>query len=215
MGQPLGLGAKRHSVGGGLQAGLGQGLGGGSIDWNAGGSLSLDRRDIQLDRRDMLLDRQLDRQREGRDGQREGQGGGGREGQRDVPQSIPYANSVYGSSFTSQRTSLESISDRDYTSVYGNSNGGSNNSFISQDGLDYGGSMGVTGTGRGVSSQILPIQRSYSGFTGGAGDDTEHVIILAAYTYIYCVELYFQLYHDICGVYASTSMPALLCYIID
>ena len=73
------------------------------------------------------------------------------------PEASPYNTNSYGSSFTSQRTSLESGSERDY-SVYGGLSAGglsshNSSSFISQDGTDF------------VPKTQTPISRSFSGYT--------------------------------------------------
>ena len=81
------------------------------------------------------------------------------------PESGPHNASMYGSSFASQRTSLESISDRDY-SVYGGISSNNSNSFISQDGLDF-------NVRKDHALPKTPISRSFSGYAQPPHSDAQ------------------------------------------
>ena len=81
------------------------------------------------------------------------------------PEAGVHNASMYGSSFASQRTSLESVSDRDY-SVYGGISSNNSNSFISQDGLDF-------NVRKDHVMPKTPISRSFSGYAQPPHSDTQ------------------------------------------
>ena len=72
------------------------------------------------------------------------------------PETGSFNAGMYGSNFNSQRTSLESVSDRDF-SVYGGLSSNNSSSFISQDGLDY-------NIRKDHAALKTPISRSFSGY---------------------------------------------------